>query len=347
MYDDPVSIDRIHAWLVSLPMERLFQSARSRFDRRHVVIVRVDSGDASGWGEAAPVPGHTAEDIDTVWHSLPSREPASGLARAAIEQAQADISAKRHGQPLWAHLGGTEAVTASVAISSDQSGQPSPDQIEAAASLGYRAMKLKVTPDTDVQVVAHLTRMYPTVQFGADANGSFDSADSHLLAGLDELGLAYIEQPGAFHDLEWHRSLRATMQTPLALDESAANPTDVDRILAADAADIITLKCGRFGTMSTLRLARKITDSGLAVRLGGLLESGVGRAHGVALASHPVFGVTGDVAGSDQYFADDLVRPQWRMVDGLIPLPPAPGIGVSVDTAAIERYAESFVSSGD
>ena len=159
-----------------------------------------------------------------------------------------------------------------------------------------------------------------------------------LLSGLDELGLSYLEQPGDRQDLEFHATLRQTCHTPVCLDESATSEAAIRAIIGAQAADLINLKVGRFGTTATLLLAKQIAAAGLGVRVGGLLESGIGKAHSVALASHPLFSVTGDIAGSDRYFADDLVRPQWRVADGLLSLPSGQGIGVEVDEAAVTTH---------
>ncbi|MDJ0953862.1 MAG: enolase C-terminal domain-like protein [Acidimicrobiia bacterium] len=337
-------IDRIDAWAVSLPLHQGFLSARSRIDERQLVLVRIGAGEHHGWGEAAPVPGHSSEQMTAIWSGLRSLVSthgagagghALGMLGAAFAQATDDLEARRRDLPLWRVLGGETAVRASAAIGVDRDGQPDVGQVASAAAAGYRNAKLKITPRSKPGRVAELIGRYPEIRFAADANGSLDLAERALLASLDDLGLVYIEQPGDPSDLELHRRLRRQLETPLALDEAAATATQIAAILDAEAADIINLKTGRFGTSRTLRLATEIAAQGIEVRLGGLLESGVGRAHTVALASHPMFTVPGDIAGSDRYFANDLVVPQWRVNGGVIDLPEAPGIGVTIDDCAL------------
>ena len=340
--------DRIKAWVVELPMAQRFSSARSQVDRRSLIIIRINADGHDGWGEAAPVPGHTVEQLDDLWIELRQLVAASGLAAAtgasgmlaaAFSQARDDARARTDGKPLWEALGGGSHVSASAAIGVIEDGQPDFGQIESAAAGGYRHAKLKITPRTDAGLIAAAVNTFSEISFGVDANGTLGADDMALLGRLDELGLSYIEQPGDREDLEFHATLRQTCHTPVGLDESATSEAAIRTIIDSNAADLINLKAGRFGTTAALLLAEQIAAAGLAVRVGGLLESGIGRAHSVSLAAHQLFSVTGDIAGSDRYFADDLVRPQWRVADGLLSLPPGPGIGVEVDEAAVTAHA--------
>ncbi len=353
MTPDDTSIERISAWVVALPLNQRFASARTGINERKLVLIRVESDSCVGWGEAAPVPGHSVERISTLWESLnrlitdrglASPTAASGMLAAAFIEATDDLAARLTRSPLWSRLGGGNEVEASAAIGVDREGRPDAHQLLTAAESGYRHVKLKITPLTRAHDVAAPIAEYPALSFAADANGTLGFAEKDLLAALDDLGLAYIEQPGPPADLGFHVRLRQQLATPIALDESAHSPAAIDTILSRNAADIVNLKAGRFGTSAALRLAKRIAAAGLRVRLGGLLESGVGRAHSVALASHPLFDVVGDVAGSDRYFSDDLVRPQWRISDGRLPLPAAPGIGVDVDEDAVAKHTVDSLS---
>jgi O-succinylbenzoate synthase len=258
---------------------------------------------------------------------------------AAFSQARDDAQARTDGKPLWEALGGGSHVSASAAIGVGEDGQPDFSQIESAAAGEYRHAKLKITPRTDAGLIAAAVNTFSDMSFGVDANGTLGVDDMTLLRSLDELGLSYIEQPGDRQDLEFHATLRQTSHTLVGLDESATSEAAIRTIIDSKAADLINLKVGRFGPTATLRLAKQIAAAGLAVRIGGLLESGIGRAHSVSLASHQLFSVTGDIAGSDRYFTDDLVRPQWRVTDGLLSLPPGPGIGVEVHESAVAGHA--------
>ncbi len=338
------AIDKVSAWVVALPLRQGFFSARSRIEERRLLLIRLEGDGIVGWGEAAPVPGHSAEQMTDIWSSLRglllahgtgASSQATGMLGAAFNQALDDLAARRDDKPLWQWLGGENPVPASAAIGVDRDGQPDVGQVASAAQAGYRNAKLKITPHTTPGRVAKLIDQYPEIRFAADANGSLDVAERALLAAVDDLDLLYIEQPGNPTDLELHARWRRQLQTPIALDESAATAESVAAIIAAEAADIINIKAGRYGTTRALDLARDVVAAGCAVRLGGLLESGVGRAHSVALASHSLFTVPGDLAGSDRYFADDLVAPQWRLEAGTLPLPSGAGIGVDVDLDAV------------
>jgi len=335
-------IDRLQGWAISLPVSHGFNSARSRLDARQVLIIRIDTGGLSGWGEAAPVPGHTREDFTTLWNQLqrlaaPVAVPQEGMLAAAFNQAYSDLESRRAGMPLWRHLGGErKVIRASVAIGVDGDGQPDSVGLYAAAQKGYRNAKLKVTQRTRPSRVAAAMAEYPEITFAVDANGSLDLTNQTLLAALDEMNLSYIEQPGDPADLGLHARLRKQLSTPIALDESASTPASVTAIIDAGAADIVNLKTGRFGTAETIDLAVRAREAGLEVRIGGLLESGIGRAHSLAAATHASIRVVGDLAASDSYFADDLVRPQWRLQGGNLHLPENPGIGVVVDAEALE-----------
>ena len=341
-------LEQISAWRVRLNLRQGFVSAQTHITSRQVILLRVRSDDFLGWGEAAPVPGHSDEDIETIWltlralandRGLEAARGSTGLLRAAFHPAIDDAAARRAGLPLWESLGGEGPVPASAAIGVDPDGQPSRTQIESAARAGYRYAKLKITPRTDPGLIADLLREHDDIAFGADANGSLSDDEGQLLAHLDRIGLEYIEQPGAPDDLAMHAELRRRLDTAISLDESAHSPAAVNQIIAAAAADIVNLKVGRFGTAKTLDIAMTTAASGTRVRVGGLIESGIGRAHTVALAAHPVFTVVGDIAGSDRYFANDLVIPQWRVTNGHLALPSNPGIGVTVDEEAIAQLA--------
>ena len=353
MSSDSLTPDQITAWIVKLPLVRPITSAATELHHRRVIVVRFRSQDAVGWGEAAPVPGHTTETVDQAWRWLTNSAPTTGLhmpnhsmgmLAAAFAQAEADLAAHAAAEPLWRHLGGSAPVWASAAIGLDKGHRPDADQLRSAAQQGYRHMKMKIDSYSKISDVAATMAEYPDVTFGVDANGSLNLSNRVLFGHLDDLGLTYIEQPGAADDHEGHRRLRANMSTPIALDETAESVAAIDRILAEESADVINLKAGRFGTVQTLHLASRITAAGCRVRLGGLVESGIGRAHTVALATHEAFAMVGDIAGSDRYFGDDLVRPQWRVVGGRLNPPDTPGIGVAVDEAAVESFATEVVS---
>ncbi|MEA2001547.1 MAG: enolase C-terminal domain-like protein [Actinomycetota bacterium] len=352
MRSTKTAIDRISAWAIDLPMNRTFVSARSVLRTRRLVLVKLEAKGHVGWGEVAPVPGHSIEDFSAVWSGIQTaatellashRISIEGPAAAAILQATADVAARAAGLPLSRHLGGHNDVWASAAIGTDAEGHPDRDLLEQVAAQGYRYAKLKITGATKTTWLRDIAADFPYITMGLDANGSLDLGDPSALAALDGLGFAFIEQPGPAADLPGHRWLKETIATPLSLDESAHSALAVEQIVDHGAADIINLKAGRFGTTETLALAQRVTAAGYQVRLGGLVESGIGRSHNIALAGRDEFSVVGDIAGSDVYFDNDLVDPPWRVVDGRLEPTDVPGIGVTVNEAAIERLAfDSF-----
>lgn len=329
-------------------MRNPFATSATYLEARRLILVKVEGAGEFGWGEAAPVPGHSSETLDQVWDSLEeaaadviagSGDRPPGPAGAAWAQAEIDLAARLAAVPLRDHLGGSEEVWASAAIGLAPDGTPDRRAVEHAAAAGYRHAKLKISENTDPAILAGVLEDFPAVTFGADANESLASVPRTHLEAIDNLGFSYLEQPGPSSALAWHRSLCDLLATPISLDESASTVDAVRRITADASADIVNLKVGRFGTAQSLELARMAASGGLGARLGGLIESGIGRSHAVALAGCREFSVVGDIAASDLYFDDDLVSPHWRLVEGRLESPVRPGIGVEVDEAAIAARA--------
>lgn len=329
-------------------------TAATVIDNRRLILVKLEANGFAGWGEAAPVPGHTTESLAEVWDSLEegaiesltgSTTRATGTAGAALAQAATDVEAHMVGLSLAEYLGASEQVWASAAVGMTADGVPDRKALARVAAAGYRHVKLKISPTTSPTDLAGLIAEYESITFGVDANGSLGSVPAQYFAALDDVQLAFVEQPGPPGDLGWHQRLRDAISTPVALDESAETADAVDEIIETGSADIITVKAGRFGTSRSLALARKAGSAGLAARIGGLVESGVGRAHAVALAGCSEFSVVGDIAASDLYFDNDLVSPQWRLSAGRLEPPGAPGIGVEVDEDLVAELAFwSFVA---
>lgn len=344
-----VTITGIEGWALDLPMRHRFTTRTSRLAQRRIALVRLRTGDVVGWGEAAPVPGHSRDDFAAVWQQLRDRAgelvgspaadssgAATGLAGAALRSAAADAAARSRRQPLWAYLGGERDPVACAAVGVADDGSPEPAEVRAAAAAGYRHLKLKVTPTTTVRQLAAVITRHPDIRFSCDANGD---ASRDLLFNIDELGVEFIEQPLAAADLAGHAELRQRVTTPIAVDESADSESAIRAILDHGAADIVVLKVGRFGTLGTARLAGEIAAAGIRCRLGGLVESGVGKAHSVAVASLSVFDSAADLTGSSHFFLQDLTRPEWKVEAGLVKRPQGPGIGVNVDEGLVSNLA--------
>ena len=277
---------------------------------RRVVLVGVTEDGLTGWGEAAPYPAYTPETVGDVWEALTAGSarllggPRSGLpatASAALEQALADLAARRAGVPLWSYLGGSGGpATACAAIGLEESPERLVVRVERMIEAGARQVKIKIEPGRDVDHLQAVRARFPGLTIAADANGSYRSGNPSL-DEFDDLGLAYLEQPLPARDLEGHAALRPRLVTPICLDEPATSSDAVERIIEQEAADLVSLKPGILGPAATLRSIEMLSSAGMDVKIGGLVETSVGRAHALALASRPAVSYT------------DLVPPLWLL----------------------------------
>lgn len=337
---------------VSLPLRRPFRSAHGEVVTRELLVVRVVTGAGEGWGECAAMDraGYTHEDIHnarlalatelvpalrmrpvvsaTAVASLPARA-AHPMAAAALEAAMLDAELRAGGKALSAWLGGTRTeVEAGVAVGIPGSVAELLDEVGAAQAEGYRRVKLKVQPGWDVEPVrAVRERFGDDVVLQVDANGAYRPDDAEHLAGLDPFGLAMIEQPFPAPSLAEHAALAARLQTPLCLDESITSAAVAARAVALGATAVVNLKAGRMGGLLEARRAHDAClRTGTPVWCGGMLESGLGRAANLALASLPGFTLPGDLSPPERYLAADIVAPLARRGPWLA-VPGGPGTG--------------------
>ena len=352
---------------IHLALKEPFQISSGTQSRRRILLVELRSADGvEGWGEctAGEFPNYSPDATDTSWHALrewvaprvlgrsfagpeeihPVLEAnfrGHNMAKAAVEMAGWELTARAEGVSLSRKLGGTRhriKVGISLGI------QPSPaalvEKARAALDRGYRKVKIKIKPGADVEYVrAAREALGPEAPLMADANNAYTLDDTSSLEALDGLGLMMIEQPLAWDDLLRHAELQQRLRTPICLDESI---TSVDR-----AADMITLNAGRIVNVKAGRVggflqSKAIHDHceghGIPVWCGGMLESGIGRAHNVALASLPNFTLPGDVSPSERYWERDIVLPEWTMDrEGWVNVPvDQPGMGVRPDLDRID-----------
>jgi O-succinylbenzoate synthase len=265
------------------------------------------------------------------------------MARAALEMSAHDLAARRSEQSLAAFLGGTrDRVETGIVLGMPADPSALAPQVTAAVDAGYRRIKLKVAPGADAALVDVARRAAgPAFDLSVDANGSYTVDDTPALQRLEAFELVMIEQPLPAGDLAGSASLQRVLATPICLDESIRGPEDAAAMVRLGAGRIINIKPGRVGGHGP---ARRIHDfavaNGVPVWCGGMLESGVGRAHNVALASLPGFTLAGDLSPSSRYWERDLVTPEWTMRDGALTVPrDRPGIGVDVDVDYVESAA--------
>jgi len=354
-------IERIELREVNLPLLERFEISSGWRDDRRIVLLTVHGDGEVGWGEcvAGEDPSYSYDTVDNAWHMLtstiipavlgtePSRAPdvlspvewirGHRMAKAAVEMATWDLEAKLQGRSLADMLGGTRAeVPVGVSIGLQRSDDALLAKIDGYLEAGYRKIKIKIKPGRDVEMLAAVRDRFADIPMMADANSAYRLSDEERLKELDGLGLLMIEQPLAHDDYLDHAALQAQLETPICLDESIRSVGDVRLALELGSCRIINIKPGRVGGLeSSKRIHDLCRAAGVDVWCGGMLESGVGRAHNLALATLPGFTIPGDISESRRYWERDLVNPEFVMSDGIMSVPTGPGIGVTPDEKRI------------
>lgn len=322
----------LHLIELSVPLRRPFTTAAGTVDERGLVLVGVRDGDSVGWGEAAPYPGMTPDTVDGVWDSLTGELALTPTAAAALEGAEADLAARTAGDPLWHTIGGMpRPLPTSLAIGLAD------DPVERVAEVQPAAVKVKIRNGDDLGRVEPLRRRYPELIVGVDANGCYSWEDRDALLRLDGLDVAYIEQPFAPDDLESHALLRGEIVADVVLDESIDGIEAVVGAIEADAADVVAVAPGRIG-LAACRAAHDVAlAAGLRIKASGLLESGIGRAHVLAVASLP--GTAHSDLGDERWFLSERTTVPGSTVDGgWIHASDSPGIGEAPDLLALAPF---------
>jgi O-succinylbenzoate synthase len=351
-----MKIDRVEIREIRMRLREPFEGSTGASHGRRVLLVSLRSGGITGWGEcvAGETPAYSYETTDTAWSILtdlilprvsgaviessadllPVFQGIRGhpMARAAVEMAVWDLEAKAGGGSLASLLGGVRAsVPAGVSIGLQRTEEELHRKVADYIEEGYQRIKVKIKPGRDVAMLHGLRDRYPDVPFMADANSAYSLEDLPRLRELDALGLTMIEQPLAHDDYLDHARLQSEMTTPICLDESIRSIRDVALALEIGACRIINIKPGRVGGLSSAKAIHDLcVEHDTPVWCGGMLESGIGRAHNVALAALPGFTLPGDISASRRYWSEDIVTPEFTLDAGTISVPSALGIGVEV-----------------
>ncbi len=349
---------------VEMPLRFVFRTSFGETAIKKFLLLELVSDGLSGWGEcvAEEGPYYSPETLGTAGHilerfllpmvlgrDLASPEafdtqaaPVRGnrMAKAAVETALRDLFARAAGRPLSKALGGTrEVIEVGVSLGIAPTVEATLESVRRHVSQGYRRIKLKIEPGTDVERVAAVREAFPEIPLTVDANAAYTLADAERLAALDPFGLDYIEQPLHHEDLVAHSELARTLRTPICLDESIRSAEDARAAIALGACRVINVKIGRVGGHGeALRIHEVATKAGVPLWCGGMLEAGVGRAQNVAIASLPGFVKPGDTASSSRYFEEDIVAPPLEASEGLMPVPSGRGIGVEVRRDVLSRF---------
>jgi O-succinylbenzoate synthase len=362
-----VRIDRLELRLMRLPLVHFFETSFGRVHDRTFILVTALGDGAVGYGEcvAEGNPFYSSETTETAWHIItcfvaprvlgvdvshpreifPALRGIRGhnMAKAAVEMAAWDLFARQQGVPLARALGGTRiAIESGVSIGIQDSLDQLAAKIEAELAAGYRRIKIKIKPGWDVEAVEVTRRRFGSVALMVDANAAYTIDDADHLARLDQFDLMMIEQPLDYDDVADHARLQRRIRTSICLDESIHTVKQAEAAIDAGACRIINIKPGRVGGHGeSIRLHDLCASRGIPVWHGGMLESGVGRAHNIHLSTLANFTLPGDVAASKRYYAPDLIEPPIEVrPDGTIPVPEGPGIGVTLVQDRIDRATE-------
>ncbi|HYM51751.1 MAG TPA: o-succinylbenzoate synthase [Candidatus Limnocylindrales bacterium] len=359
-----MKIEAVELRVLKMRLLKPFRTSFGEQQDRYPLLVRLEIGGRSAWGEcvAGEGPWYSSETVETAWQimrgylipSMLGRDipdvaalerlflPVRGhhMAKAALEMAFTGALAESARKSLASYLGGTrDRIETGVSIGI----QPTTDALLAliAGHLqeGYRRIKIKIEPGWDVLAVGAVRERYPEISLMADANAAYDIDDLNHLLELDRYGLLMLEQPLPPGDLIDHAALQQRMRTPICLDESIESARDARQALQIDACRVINIKPGRVGGFAESRRIHDLAAAGgIPVWCGGMLETGIGRAGNVALASLPNFRLPGDLSASDRYWAEDIVDPPFILKKGgLIDVPGRWGLGVRVKVDLVDR----------
>jgi o-succinylbenzoate synthase len=352
---------------IRLPLREPFRISSGTMHHRRILLAEVRDGDGhTAWGEcvAAEEPNYSPETVDTAWHALRQwfaprllgREldapdavfgvlshhvQGHRMAMATLETAVWTLFALRDGVSLAHRLGGVrDAVDVGISLGVQDSPDALADRAAAALAEGYRRVKMKIGPGADIEYVEAVRRRVGSgAPLMVDANNAYTLDDAPLLARLDDFGLMMIEQPLDADDLVRHAALQRRLRTPLCLDESITSLQRAEDMMDLGSGRIINIKAGRVGGLAqAVAIHDACARRNVPVWCGGMLETGIGRAYNVALASLPNFSIPGDVSPSARYWEEDIVTPEWTTCEpGRIAVPlDRPGLGVDVVVDRIE-----------
>jgi O-succinylbenzoate synthase len=357
--------------LVEIPLVRPFRTSLGECAEKVCVIARVETDDAVGWGECVSdvEPTFSAEWNDGAWNVIrdflaPAMFAAGDIdaerlasvfafvrgnpmAKATLENAVLDAQLRAQGRSLAAFLGADrERVECGVSVGITPSTHVLLEQVGGYLAEGYRRIKLKIEPGTDVDRVRAVREAHPEILLSVDANAAYRLTDVEVFRALDEFGLLMVEQPLHHEDLWEHALLQREIRTDVCLDESIRSAADARAAIELGSCRIVNIKQGRVGGLLEAKRVHDVaSELGVPVWCGGMLETGIGRSTNLALAGLPNFRLPGDTSATARYFAEDLTEPLVLAADGTLPVPNGPGIGVDPDPQRLEaatRRTERF-----
>jgi len=357
-------IDAIILRELHMPLVRPFETSFGVTRNRRVLLAEIKSEGLTGWGEctAGEHPYFSPESTDSAWAAivnelgpmLAAGPPEHGgecpklfklvrgnrMAKATLENAIWDLEAQREGIPLYQLLGGVrEVIPCGVSLGIHASIPELLATIERELAAGYQRIKLKCKPGWDVEVFEKVRSRWPAITLSCDANSAYRLHDADHLVSFDAFDLLMIEQPLWHDDFYYHSMLQKRLNTPICLDESIQNRRDALAAIEMESCRIINLKLGRVGGFSeAIAVHNAAQERGVPVWCGGMLETGIGRAHNIALSTLENFTLPGDVSASARYWAEDIIEPEVTVSSaGEIAIPETPGRGYEVRTELVEK----------
>lgn len=360
-----MQIKEVNVRKMKMTMKHPFTTSFGTFQEKDFLLLEVkDELGNSGWGESVAFhsPWYSEETVETNLHMIRdflaplvlegeighpdevserfANLRKNNMAKSTVEGAIWDLYAKRNGMTLAEALGGkSERIEVGISIGINENMDALVETVRGFIEEGYKRIKVKIKPGFDVEVMRELRKQFPDMPMMADANSAYRLEDLDVLKQLDEFGLMMIEQPLASDDIIDHAKLQSELKTPICLDESIHSLEDARKAVELGSTKIINIKIGRVGGLTE---AKKIHDYCLAqdipVWCGGMLESGIGRAHNVALTTLPNFVMPGDTAGSSRYWEEDVITPEVTVEDGFITVPTEHGIGYGINQEALDRF---------
>jgi o-succinylbenzoate synthase len=349
---------------IQMPLVHFFETSFGRTTGRRILLVTAHCEGINGWAEcvAGENPFYSPEWIETAWptmieyfapalvgrslaqarESVVHMNPVRGhrMAKAAVENALWDAEATQKQQPLWKLLGGTRReIACGVSIGIQDSIEQLLDKIAIEVGAGYRRIKVKVKPGWDVSVLERIRSRWPDILLSCDANSAYRLDQVEHLRKFDQFNLLMIEQPLWNDDIYFHARLQKQLNTKICLDESIRNARDAEAAVDLGACGIVNVKVGRVGGFTEAKSIHDVCQSrGIPVWCGGMLESGVGRMHNVALSTLPNFRLPGDVSASKRYWKEDIIDPEVEVSpEGMITVRDEPGTGYNVREDLIEK----------
>jgi O-succinylbenzoate synthase len=352
---------------INLPLVHFFETSFGRTYERRIILTHVrDEDGAEGWGEATcgETPSYSEEWTDAAWAviekilaplvldtevesaaqvwDLMKQVRGNRMAKAAIETACWDLEAKKLGVPLWRFLGGVnQEIACGVSIGIQDSVEQLLEKIKTELDAGYQRIKIKISPRWDYEVIKQVRETFGDIPLMGDANSAYTLDDIDKLKSLDEFKLMMLEQPLPHDDIIDHAKLQREISTPVCLDEPIKSPEDARKAIELKSGKIINLKNGRVGGHSESKRIEKICrEAGMPVWCGGMLESGIGRAHNIAISTLKGYTLPGDVSASKRYWHEDIIEPAVKVsANGTIIAPESPGIGFEVKRSLIEKLS--------